>query len=115
MIYQGQKVVTSAGTAVPLMTTRTMASFLTLFPIKSLSHTNAGQVRVGGNPANAENVANVSGGTGKNIPSGYGFPIGPGDSSVVWPMMAETPIDLNTVYVDADNSNDGVQFAYGRP
>lgn len=113
MIHHGKTIVTSAGTAVPLTSTRTMASFVTIYPRIVGNATNAGEVRIGGNPTSASN-----GGTGttpKNIPQGSGMPLSPGSAGVLWPMQAVTPVDLNTVYVDADNSGDGVQWIYGVP
>lgn len=112
MIHHGFKVVTAAGTAVPLSPTRVMASFVTIFPRIVSGVSNVGEVRIGGNPTLASN-----GGTAATtgIPSGSGMPLNPGDAGVIWPMMAVSPIDLNTVYVDATNSNDGVQFIWGVP
>ena len=110
MIYHGQKTSTTPGTAVPLTSARHMVSFLTVFPLAA----NQGEVRLGGNPQNAENAA-LNGGASAAIASGHGAPLTAGSATVAWPMMAVTPVDLNTVYIDVDNSGDGVQFIFGRP
>lgn len=112
MIHHGFKIVTNAGTAVPLKSTRTMASFCTIFPRVVGTTGNVGEIRLGGDPTRADN-----GGTSatKGIPQGSGMPLEPGDAGVLWPMGAVTPIDLNTVFIDADNNNDGVQFVWGVP
>src|SRR5690348_18281288 len=112
MIHHGKTIVAAAGTAVPLAATRTMASFVTIFPRIVGNTTNVGEVRIGGQPSLAANGGTA---TTKNIPQGTGMPLSPGSAGVLWPMQAVTPIDLNTVYVDADNSNDGVQFIWGVP
>lgn len=106
MIYHGFRTSTTPGVAIPISATPRKASFVTVYPRTG----NATEVRLGGNPALAEN-----GGPGAAIPSGSGMPLNPGDSGVAWPMMAACPIDLMTIYFDPDTSGDGVQFIYGRP
>jgi hypothetical protein len=51
------------------------------------------------------------GGATTAIPSGSGQPLQPGDSGVAWP--ANAYYDLNEIFIDADNANDGVQFVIG--
>ena len=104
MIYQGNKTVAAAGTAVPLKSTRTPAQWISIYPLA----TNTDQVRIGGIPTLTEN-----GGTAA-IPSGKGMPLNVGDAGVTWPMGGTNNYDLNTIYVDANVSGEGVQFVYGR-
>lgn len=110
MVYHGFKTSSTVGTAVPLAADRNMASFVTIFPRTG----NKGEVRIGGNPLSSTNGA-LNGGTSAAIASGSGMPLSSGDAGVVWPMMAAVPIDLATIYMDVDNSGDGVQFIFGRP
>lgn len=113
MIYHGFKTSTTPGTAVALASKRTMASFVTVFPRKVAGIPNTGEVRIGGNPALTENQQ--FNGVQTGIPTGSGMPLLPGDAGVLWPMPAPAPVDLATVYLDVNNSGDGVQFVYGKP
>jgi len=113
MVYHGYKTSTTPGTAVALASKRTMASFVTVFPRKAGGIPNAGEVRIGGNPTLAENQQ--FNGVTTGIPTGSGMALLPGDAGVIWPMQAVAPIDLATVYLDVNNSGDGVQFLYGKP
>jgi len=104
MISHGYKTVTTAGTAVPLSATSQKISFITIYPRIVSGVSNTGQVRIGGLPLSGDSGA---------IPSGKGIPLNPGDAAVVWPLGATISTDLSTVYVDADNNGDGVQFVWG--
>lgn len=108
MIYHGFKVSATPGTAVPLATTRYPAAFITIYARTS----NAGEVRVGGNPANATNAA--LNGASAAISPGSGMPLRVGDAGVAWPISAPGAYDLQTIYFDVDTSGDGVQFIFGR-
>jgi hypothetical protein len=106
VIAHGYAVVTTAGTAVAITPgVRTPTAFLTIYPRIVSGTPNVGQVRIGGQP--------ISPATG--IPSGSGMPLSPGDAGVVWPISATCPHDLSTIYVDADNNGDGIQFIWGAP
>lgn len=102
-LYHGFKTSTTPGTAVPLATglNPVPATWITFFPRIVAGVANTGQVRIGGVPNTADSGA---------IPSGSGAPIGPGDASVAWPVH---DYDLRTLYLDVDQSGDGVQFIYG--
>lgn len=114
MVYHGFKRSTTPGTAVSLSAARIMASFVTIYPRIVSGVSNVGEVRIGGNPTVGDNVT-LNPNAGKAIPTGSGMPLQPGDAGVIWPMMASSPVDLSTVFIDVDNSGDGVQFIYGRP
>lgn len=110
MLHHGFAVVAAAGTATPLAATRTLASWITIQPRSVSGGTNQGEIRIGGVPSLPSN-GGVAG--QKNIPTGSGFRIKPGDSAVAWAMPAVNPLDLNTTFIDADTNGDGVQFIYG--
>lgn len=101
----------------PLSATRIIAAFVTIYPriggTAGAPTQNVGQVRLGGKPSLPDNV--TLNGASTAIPFGAGMPLNPGDAGVLWPMQASAPIDLNNVYLDVDNSGDGVQFIFGRP
>jgi hypothetical protein len=113
MIYHGKVVSTTPGTAVPLSSSHFRASFITIYPRVASGTPNAGEIRIGGMPTSADNI--VLNGAVASIPSGSGIPLNPGDAAVVWPMTGPNPVDIATIYMDVDNSGDGVQFVYGRP
>jgi len=115
MIYHGEAVSTTPGVAVPLTVARQQASFVTIQPRVVAGVPNTGEVRIGGKPTNAVNASLNAGGSQPGIPSGSGLRLRAGDSGVIWPMMAASPVDLETIYFDVDNSGDGVQFIFGRP
>jgi len=101
-IYHGFQTVASAGTAVPLATgsVGVYADYLVFFPRVVSGTPNVGEIRIGGKPP-----------SGNNIPTGSGMRLLPGDAGVAWPIPG---YDLRTIYVDADNSGDGVQYIYGK-
>lgn len=100
MIHHGQKTVTAAGTAVPLTSTSVKCYSFTIQPLS----TNTGEIRLGGRLWSAPNTPITS------IPSGYGLVLNPGDSAVGFPAGPPGLYDLNQIYIDATNNNDGVQF-----
>lgn len=104
-VFHSFVVVASAGTAVTLASgldasLPKVASWVTIYPRRVGASTNAGEVRIGGHPYG-----------GNSIPQGSGVPLLPGDAAVTWWLGGY--YDLKEIYVDADNSNDGIQFAYG--
>ena len=107
MFSHGSAVVTTAGIAVQLSTSTSPArptGFVTIYPRIVAGVPNTGQVRIGGKPL-----------SGTSIPSGSGIPLSPGDAGVIWPMGGNASVYLQDIYVDADNANDGVQFAFAAP
>lgn len=112
MIYSGRKQVTTAGTPVPLMAVKTMASWVTCIALRD----NDGIVYVGGVDETLKACAVVKGST-----TMVGHPLikpnAATDSSDFcnFREVGGPPyIDLNKIYVDADNNGDGVAFNYGR-
>ena len=102
-LYHGFKTSTTPGTAVPLATgtVPVPATWITFFPRVVSGTGNAGEVRIGGVPLAADSGA---------IPSGSGCPIRPGDASVAWPVQ---DYDLRSIFLDVNQSGDGVQFVWG--
>lgn len=107
MISHGFAVVSAAGTAVQLLASTSPArptGFITIYPRIVSGTPNVGEVRIGGIPL-----------TGTSIPSGSGAPLYPGDAAVVWPFGGNASVELQDLWVDADNNGDGVQFLFGAP
>lgn len=88
----GQKVVTTAGTRVPVSTTATKCSFLTLIALTS----NTLQVNVGD-----VGVVAATGSTQR------GVPLLPGDSVTLY------HVDLSTTYIDSRADGEGVTYLWG--
>ena len=102
-IHHGYKINSTPGTAEPLMPARTLISWVSAWPRHVDDTDNTGEVRLGGPPLDADAGA---------IPSGSGAPLNPGDAAVVWPAHGVNPYDLNQIYMDVDQAEDGVQFVY---
>jgi len=112
MIYSGRKQVAAANVAEALVSTKTMASWLTLIALRD----NDGIVYVGGidetNHANAT-VAGAATHVGHPLVKPAAASSG-SDFCNFREIGGPTYIDLSKVYVIADNAGDGVTFNYGR-
>lgn len=103
MYYSRRVSVAAPGTKVALTTARTMANWVEI----TADRDNTGIVYVGG--------ANVFHGTLNGTNKDYiGIPLYKG----VWVLFREmggpAAYDLSTIYIDADNANDAIDFVYGR-
>lgn len=92
ILKAGNKDVTTAGTAVPLASTKTKCNWILMHPKTA----NTGHIYLGDSGVTATN----------------GVVMDVGDSDVVWPMMTFAEYDLNQIYIDASVSGEGVQFIY---
>jgi len=101
MIYSGRKVVAVAGTPVTLTSTRTPAGWVT---VQAWSG-NTGAIYIGGSTAAKDD------GTNKAY---TGHQLLPGDFLNLREMGGPSYLDLQYVYMDADNAADGCCFNYGR-
>jgi hypothetical protein len=106
MIYHGFKTVAVAGVAEPLMPVSTPCSFVTIFPRVVSGTPNVGEVRIGGKESLLGTYPPAS------IPPGSGMLLNVGDSGVAWPTPGPGMLNMNSIYIDALNSGDGVQFIY---
>ena len=95
MVYDGSRTVTTAGTRVTLVSTRTPAAWV----IVQANHDNTDAVYVGGSTVSSTRGARLLAGDSVTIPQ----------------MAGVGAYDLQTVYVDAAVGGEGVRYIYGRP
>lgn len=93
ILKDGSATVTTHAVAVPLATTKTLASWLMIQAFT----TNVGQCRVAGKQT--------------TIAANHGFEVNKGDTAVGW-YIPGGHFDLNLIYVDSDNDGDAVKFIY---
>ena len=112
MIYSGRKQVAAANAAEALVSTKTMASWLTCIALRD----NTGIVYVGGVDETNHASAVIAGAT-----THVGHPLvqpsaatDGADFCNFREIGGPAYIDLSRVYVIADNAGDGVAFNYGR-
>jgi len=97
MIHCGRATVATAGTKVPLATTRTPASWV----LCTSDPANANYVYIGD-----VNVRNLAAGP-------VGCPLDVGNWHILREVTGTPYIDLKDIYVDADADGDSVSYIYG--
>jgi hypothetical protein len=103
MYYSDRIKVDVAGTPKPFTTTRVMANWVEIVADKD----NTGLVYIGG--------SNTTHGTLNGTNKDYiGIPLYKGIWLLFREMGGPPCYDLSTIYVDADNNNDAIDFVYGR-
>ena len=95
-LINGSKAVATPSTAVPLVASSTMASYL-IFTAKRAASDNTGNIFFGG--------------SGLDQGVAEGVEMYPGDV-YEWPLRPGEVVDLTDIYIDADTASDGVVFTY---
>lgn len=93
IVHGGNASVTTAGTSVPLSTTKVMANWILIQP----------------KPANTGTI--YLGGPG-TVSSTVGVEMNVGDSDVAWPSATTNAYDLSTIWIDSSVNGEGVKFIY---
>lgn len=103
MYYSSRKTLTTSGVPEPLTPIQVKTSWIELVA----DITNSGLVYIGG--------STTTKGTGNGLNKDYqGIPLYPGEWLLFRWMDAYNPYDLHTIYMDADNDGDSVDFVHGR-
>ena len=111
MLYTITKAVTTHGTPVPLATSRIPASWATVQAFSG----NTGAVYVGGiDPTTKLPAVRNDADNGNDGLSYKGHKLAPGDFANLREMGGVTYLDLQYIYMDADNSLDGLICNFGR-
>ena len=101
MIYTTNITCTNANTAYPLASVRTPAGWVDIRAYKASGGANTGNVYISG------------GSTSANATATTGYPMKPGDEIHIHPLGGKSYIDLQQLWVDADNASDAIRIMYG--